>query len=48
MARLLPGRRDTAAIARMAEMGAVKRMMISEARSARAFSKLSVRLDNGK
>jgi hypothetical protein len=47
-ATLLAGKKYTAASARKAEMGAFERIMISEARNARAFSTLTVGSLQGK
>jgi hypothetical protein len=48
LAKLLAGKKYRAASARMAGMGAFERIMISEARNARAFSTLIVGSPEGK
>ena len=48
LATLVAGKKYTAASARRAGMGAFERIMISEARNARAFSTLTVWLGLGK
>jgi hypothetical protein len=48
LATLLAGKKHMAASARRAVMGAIERIMISEARNARAFSTLKVGTPEGK